>query len=129
MKDRRTRRLERIARRVERTARRKQINTNPIYTMEKKADVVIGKSENIVNEISEKTLKRINDEVDEIQDFDENDELNNLSTDSELTEGDDYISDPDDYVDDIDISSDVSEGWGGCIAWIVIGVVFFYIFF
>ena len=49
MKDRRTRRLERIARRVERTARRKQINTNPIYTMEKKADVVIGKSENIVN--------------------------------------------------------------------------------
>tara|TARA_Y100000817_G_C16754352_1_gene498575 strand:+ start:182 stop:550 length:369 start_codon:yes stop_codon:yes gene_type:complete len=122
MKDRRTRRLERIARRVERTARRKQINTNPIYTMEKKADVVIGKSENIVNEISEKTLKRINDEVDEIQDFDENDELNNLSTDSELTEGDDYL-------DDIDISSDVSEGWGGCIFWIVIGVIFFYIFF
>tara|TARA_Y100001970_G_scaffold7739_1_gene8864 strand:- start:116 stop:478 length:363 start_codon:yes stop_codon:yes gene_type:complete len=120
MKDRRTRRLERIARRVERTARRKQINTNPIYTMEKKADVVIGKSENIANEISEKTLKRINDE---------NDELNNLSTDSELTEGDDYISDPDDYLDDTDISSDVSEGWGGCIFWIVIGVIFFYIFF
>ena len=129
MKDRRARRLERIARRVERTARRKQISTNPIYTMEKKADVVIGKSENIVNEISEKTLKRINDEVDEIQDFDENDELNNLSTDSELTEGDDYTSDPDDYLDDIDISSDVSEGWGGCIFWIVIGVIFFYIFF
>ena len=48
MKDRRIRRLERIARRAERTARRKQISTNPIYTMEKKADVVIGKSENIV---------------------------------------------------------------------------------
>ena len=49
MKDRRARRLERIARRVERTARRKQISTNPIYTMEKKADVVIGKSENMTH--------------------------------------------------------------------------------
>ena len=129
MKDRRIRRLERIARRAERTARRKQISTNPIYTMEKKANVVIGKSENIVDEITEKTLKRINDEVDEIQDFDENDELNNLSTDSELTEGVDYKSNPDDYSDDIDFSSDVSEGWGGCIFWVVIGVIIFYIFF
>lgn len=129
MKDRRSRRLERIARRAERTARRKQISTNPIYTMEKKADVVIGKSENIVNEITEKTLKRINDEVDEIQDFDENDELNNLSTDSELTEGVDYISNPGDYSDDIDLSSDASEGWGGCIFWVVIGVIIFFIFF